>query len=156
MGLGSKAGSFFANRSIGTKIGLGFVVVLAIFAASSVTAWMAFRTVSGSIDQFAGLMSRSGMYRDIDRSVAQYRGRVREYLFSHNEATAAAAKTDGAATRALIDTALGRAVDPRRRQMLAEISNWPTPTLRVSTSWRLSGTKPRSWNLRCWTSSAPS
>jgi len=122
MGIGSKVGSFFANRSIGTKIGVGFVVVLAIFAASSVTAWMAFRTVSGSIDQFAGLMSRSGMYRDIDRSVAQYRGRVREYLFSHNEATAAAAKADGATTRGLIDKALGRAVDPGRRQMLAEIS----------------------------------
>jgi methyl-accepting chemotaxis protein len=112
----------FANRSIGTKIGIGFVIVLAILAASSVTAWMAFRSVSGSLDQFAGLMSRSGMYRDIDRSVAQYRGRVREYLYSHSDATESAARADGAIVRRFIDQALGRAVDPRRRQMLAEIS----------------------------------
>jgi hypothetical protein len=34
MGIGSKVGSFFANRSIGTRISVGFIFVLAIFAAS--------------------------------------------------------------------------------------------------------------------------
>ncbi len=122
MGIGTMFGSSLANRSIGTKIGLGFVVVLAILAASSATAWVAFRGVSGSIDQFAGLMSRSGMYRDIDRSVAQYRGRVREYLYSDTDAAESAAKADGATVRRFIDQALGSVVDPGRRQMLAEIS----------------------------------
>ena len=122
MGIGSKVGSYIADRSIGTKIGAGFVVVLAILAASSVTAWVAFGSVGASIDQFAGLMLRSGMYRDIDRSVAQYRGRVREYLYSHSEATESAAKADGATVRRFIDQALGRAVDPARRQMLTEVS----------------------------------
>jgi hypothetical protein len=122
----------------------------------SVTAWMAFRTMSGSIDQFAGLKSRSGTHRDIDRSVAQYRGRVREYLCSHNEATAAAAKADGATTRGLMDRALRRAVDPGRRQMLAEISKLANTYIAGFNKLAALQHEPRSWRLRCWTSSAHS
>ena len=109
-----------ADRGIGTKIGVGFAVVLVILAVSSIAAWVAFDRVAGSIDAFASLMSRSGIYRDIDRTVAQYRGRVREFVYSHDEATATAAKADAAAVRALIAKGLATVVDPDRRRMLEE------------------------------------
>jgi hypothetical protein len=72
--------SIFTDRTIGTKIGAGFAVVLLVLAVSSILAWLAFGRASGAVDDYAGLVARSAIFRDIDLQVAQYRGHVREYV----------------------------------------------------------------------------
>src|ERR1700739_3216585 len=91
---GINLGNLMADRRIGTKIAMGFTVVLAILAVSSVSAWLAFGRVSGAVDQYVGLVTNSGIFRDINLAVAQYRGHVREYIYSNNEETAASAIKD--------------------------------------------------------------
>jgi len=87
--------SFFTNRRIGSKISIGFAAVLLVFAVSSVFAWLTFGSTAGMVQEFAGLVERTAVYRDIDQQVTQYRGHVREYLFSDDEATAAMAVKEG-------------------------------------------------------------
>ena len=79
----SSAMLLIANRSIGTKIATGFAVVLLILAVSSVFAWLAFGSTAGALAEYARLVNRGAIYRDIDLQVAQYRGHVREYIFSN-------------------------------------------------------------------------
>ncbi len=114
--------SFFADRRLGTKIGAGFGLVLLILAATSSVAWFAFAGVSRAVANFASLASNSSFYRDIDLTVSQYRGHVREYVASDNEDVAAAALKDQEALRQLIATALSRITNPVRHQLLESIS----------------------------------
>src|SRR4051794_2214739 len=97
---------WFANRSIGSKIGVGFAAVLAILAVSSAAAWLSFGRVNQAVDSYAQLVATSAIYRDIDRAVTAYRGHVREYIFSDNEDAATAALADAKAVRELIATGL--------------------------------------------------
>ena len=70
--------SFISDRTISTKVAAGFAVVLFILAVSSVLAWLAFGRASGAVDEYAGLVGRSAIFRDIDLQVTRYRGLVRE------------------------------------------------------------------------------
>src|ERR1700748_214429 len=87
--------SFISDRTIGAKVAAGFAVVLLILALSSAFAWLAFGRASGAVDEYAGLVARSAIFRDIDLLVAQYRGHAREYVFSNDEATAVTAVKEG-------------------------------------------------------------
>jgi hypothetical protein len=107
--------SFIANRRVGTKIGAGFAVVLAILAISSTIVWLAFGRVTTAVDRYADLVSRSSIYRDVDRTVAQYRGHVREYVYSHDDATAEAAVADARTLRGIVTTGLTRVANPERQ-----------------------------------------
>jgi methyl-accepting chemotaxis protein len=116
----SSALSFITNRSIGTKIAAGFTAVLLILAASSVLAYVAFGQVATGVESYTGLVGRSAIFRDIDLKTAQYRGPVREYLFSNDEATAATAVKEGEALRQLIADGLTKVVQPERRRLLED------------------------------------
>jgi methyl-accepting chemotaxis protein len=111
-----------ADRHVGTKIALGFTAVLAILAISSAAAWLAFGRVSAAVDTYASLVANSGIFRDIDRTVTQYRGHAREYIFSADQATANAAIADAGVLHDLIAAGLARITDPGRRAMLEEIA----------------------------------
>ncbi len=111
-----------ADRRIGTKIALGFTIVLAILAASTATAWLVFGDVSSTVATYAALVARSQIYRDVDRTVVQYRGHVREFIYSGNEETGKAAVVDGESLRTLLADGLKRVVDPTRRAMLEDIA----------------------------------
>jgi methyl-accepting chemotaxis protein len=113
---------FVVNRSIGSKIGAGFAVVLAILAISSATAWLAFGWVNDTLGNYAGLVVRSAIYRDIDKTVAQYRGHVREYVYSNNEATADTAIKEGETLRELIAGGLTRVANPERHSLLESMA----------------------------------
>ena len=113
---------FLADRHIGSKIALGFTVVLTILAASSVTAWLIFGSVSSAVGSYAGLVGRSQIYRDVDKTVAQYRGHVREFIFSGNEETANDAVVDGESLRTVLVDGLKRIVDPTRHALLEDIA----------------------------------
>jgi len=91
--------SIIADRAIGTKVAIGFSVVLLILAVSSAIAYFAFGQAAAAVEDYAVLVTNSTIFRDIDRQVAQYRGHVREYVFSNDEATAATATKEGDALR---------------------------------------------------------
>ncbi len=112
--------SIFTDRTIGTKIGAGFAVVLLVLAVSSILAWLAFGRASGAVDDYAGLVARSAIFRDIDLQVAQYRGHVREYVYSNDEATAAMAGKEGEELRQLIALGLAKVVNAERHGLLED------------------------------------
>ena len=112
--------SFISDRTIGTKVAAGFAVVLLILAVSSVLAWLAFGRASGAVDDYARLVANSAIFRDIDLTVTRYRGHVREYVFSNDEATAATAVKDGEALRQLIASGLAKVTNPERHRLLED------------------------------------
>jgi methyl-accepting chemotaxis protein len=112
--------SFIANRTIGSKIAAGFTAILLILAVSSVLAYVAFSGVATVVDSYAGLVSRSAIYSNIDLKVTQYRGHVREYVFSNDEATAATAVKEGEALRQLIADGLSKITHRERHGMLED------------------------------------
>ncbi|HEY2617158.1 MAG TPA: HAMP domain-containing protein [Acetobacteraceae bacterium] len=114
--------SFIANCRIGSKIAIGFAVVLLILAVSSTLAWLSFGQVSSAVDGYAELVATSAIYRDIDLAVAQYRGHVREYVASDNEDTAAMAVKEGTALHELIAKGLARVTDPERHALLEDMA----------------------------------
>ena len=114
------ATSLVANRTIGTKVAVGFAVVLLILAVSCVFAYLAFGQVAGTMGVYSGLVARSAIFRDIDRQVTQYRGHVREYVFSNDEATATVGVKDGDTLRQLIADGLTRVTHPERRRILED------------------------------------
>src|SRR4051812_3786620 len=110
--------AFFTALRFGSKIAAGFAAVLVMLAASSLAAWLLFGQVSGAVEYYASLVNNSAIYRDIDLIVSQYRGHVREYIFSDNEDTAALALKEAGALRELIATSLTRIRDPERRRLV--------------------------------------
>ena len=112
--------SFVADRAIGTKIAVGFALVLFILAVSSIIAYIAFGRVAGAIAEDARLVANSAMYRDIDLQVTRYRGHVREYVFSDDEDIAASAIKEGDTLRQLIADGLPRVNNPERHQLLVD------------------------------------
>jgi methyl-accepting chemotaxis protein len=114
--------SLIANCRIGSKIAIGFAAVLLILAVSSTLAWLAFGQVSSAVDGYAELVATSAIYRDIDLTVAQYRGHVREYVVSDNEDTAAMAVKEGTALRELIAKGLARVTNPERHALLESLA----------------------------------
>jgi methyl-accepting chemotaxis protein len=115
-------GRFLANCRIGSKIAIGFAAVLLILAVSSVVVWLAFGQVASAVDSYAGLAANSAIYRDIDLAVSEFRGHVREYVFSDNEDVAAAAVKDSAAVHELIATGLARVTNPERHALLENMA----------------------------------
>ena len=112
--------SFISDRTIGTKVSAGFAVVLLILAVSSALAWLAFGRASGAVADYTRLVANSAIFRDIDLGVTQYRGHVREYVFSNDEATAATAVKDGQALRQLIASGLAKVTNPERHRLLED------------------------------------
>ena len=122
MGIGSGQGSVLANLRISSKIAAGFAVVLLILGVSSGIAWRAFNRVATTVQEYATLVANSGTLRDINKAVTEYRGHVREYVYSDQEAVAQIALKDATALRALIATGLSHVTHPERHRLLEEIA----------------------------------
>ena len=114
--------SFITNRAIGTKIAAGFTMILLILVVSAVVARYSLERASAAAEDFARLVTNSATFHEIDRVVTQYRGHIREYVYSDVEDTAADAIKDGEALKKLIDTGLGRVTNPERHRLLEEIA----------------------------------
>ena len=116
------ASNRLSDLRIATKVALGFAAVLLILAVSSTAAWLAFGRVSDTIGTYAGLVSNAAIYRDIDKATAQYRGHVRQYIFSDDESLAELAVKEGAGVHDLIATGLAHATDPARHALLESMA----------------------------------
>ncbi len=109
---------FIANRRIGTKIGAGFAVVLAIFALSTALAWRSFGRAGGEVNAYATLVRRAAIYPEISTAVARYRALAREYAFSGDPATAKVAIAQGQAMHKLLAQGVRAARNPERLKLL--------------------------------------
>ena len=112
--------SFISNRRIGTRVAAGFALMLAILAATSTVTWLLCGRVDTAVAGYTRLVAASAVFRDMDTVVARYRGHVREYLFSHDPATADAAIADRDALGGLIDAGRARLADPASRALLED------------------------------------
>src|SRR5690242_3531504 len=115
-------GSLVADRKIGTKVGVGFLSVLAILAVSSVTAYTAFQTAGDGFRTYAQRVGVVGIARDLDRTFLNMRRFVREYVFTAKEANIEPAKREAEAVRSLLRKGLDEVKNPERHRRLEEIA----------------------------------
>jgi methyl-accepting chemotaxis protein len=113
--------AFITNLRISNKITAGFGLILLILTVSSVMAFLSFGRVTAAIEEYSELVGGSAVFRDIDLAVTRLRGRVREYNFSDEEATADLAIKYAAALRQLIADGLTRVTNPERHALLENI-----------------------------------
>jgi methyl-accepting chemotaxis protein len=113
--------AFITNLRISNKITAGFGLILLILTVSSVMAFLSFGRVTAAIGEYSELVGGSAVFRDIDLAVTRLRGRVREYNFSDEEATADLAIKYAAALRQLIADGLTRVTNPERHALLENI-----------------------------------
>jgi methyl-accepting chemotaxis protein len=109
-----------ANLRIGTKVATGFAAVLLIVALSSTLAYLAFGRSAAALDDYGKLSSNSAILRDIDIQTVEYRWHAREFVFSNDGGTGAAALRDGEALRQGIAAALTRIGNPERHRLLED------------------------------------
>jgi hypothetical protein len=112
--------SIISDRTIGTKIAVGFAAVLLVLAVSSVFAWLAFERVAGAMDDYARLVTNADVFQTIDLQVTRFRGHVHEYIFSNDEVTASMASKEGEALRQLFASGLTKISNPAGRRLLED------------------------------------
>ena len=112
--------SFISDRTIGTKIAAGFAAVLLLLVVSSVFAWLSFGRVAGAMDEYATLVTNADIFQGVDLQVTQFRGQVREYIFSNDEATGATAAKEAEALRQFIATGLTKISNAERHRLLED------------------------------------
>jgi transposase-like protein len=117
----NRIAALFTDRKISVKVGMGFACVLAILAAVSGTAYVAFRSSDEGFSAYAQRVMVVGIARDVDRSFLNLRRFVREYASSGLDADVDAAKQEEATLRALLRQGLEAIKDPDRLRRLEEI-----------------------------------
>jgi CHASE3 domain sensor protein len=80
-----KVGTLFANRRIGTKIGIGFACVLAITVAISAISYIVFAKAGDGVAKYEQSVEVVAIARDIDRGFVGFRRNAGEYLNTGQE-----------------------------------------------------------------------
>jgi hypothetical protein len=150
MGSGGSQGSALTNLRIGSKIGVGFTLVLLILAVSFTVAWLAFGRVAAAVGEYATLATNSEVFRDIERTVTQYRGQVREYVYSDHEDIAQTVLQDAAALHGLITKASHASPIRNSIGCWNRSRNRPAPTPPAFSASTRCMWNRRSWRLMCW------
>jgi methyl-accepting chemotaxis protein len=120
-----ETGSFarlFADRKIGTKIAIGFALILAITLAITAMAYLTFERVATSFGTYSQRVAVVGIARDIDREFVVLRRFVREYALSGADENAVSAEKSKAALTDLIGKALAEIRNPERLAKTRELS----------------------------------
>ena len=112
--------SLISDRTIGTKIAAGFALILLVLVLSSLFAWLSFGRVIVATDEYARLVANSDAIQDISAQFIRFRGDVREYIFSNDEAVGATVAKEGEALRQSIAATLTRIRDPERHRLLQD------------------------------------
>jgi len=111
-----------SNRTISTKISLGFACVLAILVIVSGMAYFAFGSAADGFVTFTQRVTVVGIARDIDRSFVNLRRFVREFAFTGVEAAAEAARKEQTTLTGLLQLGLNEIKNPERHQRIEAIS----------------------------------
>jgi methyl-accepting chemotaxis protein len=104
------------------KILLGFACVLAISAASLVTAYLGFERVSQAVASYHNSVSEADLARNIDRELISYRSLVRYYVVTGKDEDARAAQEAEASLKDAIGKALTGTAKPARREGITRLS----------------------------------
>ena len=117
------------------KILLGFACVLAISAASLVTAYLGFERVSQAVASYHNSVSEADLARNIDRELLAYRSAVKYFVVTGKEDDAKAAQDAQANLKNAIDEAVKSAKQPARQdglnKLAKEFSNFSTTFAKV-------------------------
>ncbi|MDC7785649.1 methyl-accepting chemotaxis protein [Rhodoplanes sp. TEM] len=122
---GSVAGrlrSAYADRSIGTKITIGFGLVLAAVVAIALQARDGFGAVGESLAAYAQRNAVAGLARDIDREFVGLRRVFGDYVAEPTEARLEAVQARRARVQAALDRGLAEVKAPERAAALRRIA----------------------------------
>jgi hemerythrin-like metal-binding protein len=113
----------FADRTIRTKVSLGFVCVLAILGVVSGMAYVAFRSATEGVATYTQRVTVVDIARDVDRSFLNLRRVVREYAYTGAETSLTDANREEAALHVLLVKGLAEIQNPDRHRRLQEVSD---------------------------------
>ncbi len=114
----SAADRFIADRSISTKVGLGFACVLVLLAVVSGTAYLSFQTSSQGFNTYVQRVAVVGIAREVERSFLNMRRYVREFALADIESNVEAANKEQAVLQALFQQGLAEIKNPERHRQL--------------------------------------
>ena len=106
------------DRSIGTKVGLGFACVLVLLAVVSGTAYLSFQTSSQGLQYLCAAVTVVGIAREVDRSFLNMRRFVREFAPAGGESNVEAANKEQAVLQPLFQQGLAEIKNPERHRLL--------------------------------------
>jgi methyl-accepting chemotaxis protein len=104
------------------KMMLGFLVVLAVSAASLGIAYLGFERIAQAVVSYRNSVSEADLARNIDRELISYRALVNYYVVTGKEDDAKAALSAEASFKDAIDQALKGTRKPARREGLDRLA----------------------------------
>ncbi len=106
----------------GSKIVLGFAVVLAISAASMGIAYLGFERVSLGVASYRNSVSEADLARNIDRELISYRALARYYVVTGKEDDGKAALAAEASLKDAIDKSMRSTTNPARLDQITRLA----------------------------------
>jgi methyl-accepting chemotaxis protein len=104
------------------KITVGFMLVLAISAASMGIAYLGFERISDGVMAYRSSVVESDLAQDIDRVLVSYRGLARYYVVTGKEEDAKAALTAEAALKEAIDQSMKSTTNSARLDKITRLA----------------------------------
>jgi methyl-accepting chemotaxis protein len=114
--------SGFPALRFSAKILLGFLVVLAVSAASLGIAYLGFERIASAVVSYRNSVAEADLARNIDRELISYRALVKYYVVTGKEDDAKAALSAEASLKDAIDQALSGTRKPARREGLGRLA----------------------------------
>src|SRR5581483_5254859 len=114
--------TLLSNLSFRWKIILGFVAVLAIFAASIATAWLGFQSITSSVASYRQGVAASTMAANVDRELGSFQSATQLYILSRTEDDGNAATDAQTRLRAAIDQFKASDGSAEHRDEIASLS----------------------------------
>jgi methyl-accepting chemotaxis protein len=112
----------FSDRTIGTKLIIGFACVLAITAAISISAYMSFDKVDRAFEQVAYSSKNAARVSELEQDITFLRGAAREFAQTGNPAILDLAKKRIATARQAFQDLVTSVKDPSRKQKMQEVA----------------------------------
>lgn len=118
---GNGAFSFFNNIKISMKIGIGFGLVLLLLAVVAATNYSSLHKVDTSIEVYAEHVEIVDSARELQRSIAQLRRMVREYVLSGEESYISNFEETRSNIERMIAEESKKVRDPEEKAQMTEI-----------------------------------
>ena len=114
--------TLLSSLSFRWKIILGFLAVLAIFAASIATAWLGFESITSSVAAYRQGVAASTMAANVDRELGSFQSATQLYILSRTEDDGKAATDAQARLRSAIDQFKASDGSAEHREEIASLS----------------------------------
>jgi methyl-accepting chemotaxis protein len=111
----------FTDRKIGTKVAIGFSVVLALTAFLALMSYFGFGSVAEGFETYNQRVKVVGIARDVDRNFIAFRRFVREYSVSGEEKLVSEARKQQAVLAETIKRGVDEIKNPERHKKIVEL-----------------------------------